>query len=98
MLSLAFTVSLYFAFTRYEQNDLKSPQWLETTLFWRNGQIALALLMLGTAGLSCGVWCGARPARAVASGRDTACARARCAARRVATAGGSRARTRADAT
>ena len=51
VLSLAFTVSLYFAFTRYEQNDLKSPPWLETTLFSRNGQIALALLMLGTAGL-----------------------------------------------
>jgi Gpi18-like mannosyltransferase/predicted membrane-bound dolichyl-phosphate-mannose-protein mannosyltransferase len=50
-LSVAFAVSLYFAFTRYAQNDLRSPQWLETTLFSRGGQIALALFMLGTAGL-----------------------------------------------
>jgi Gpi18-like mannosyltransferase/predicted membrane-bound dolichyl-phosphate-mannose-protein mannosyltransferase len=50
-LSLGFMLTLYFAFTRYAQNDLKSPPWLETTLFSRQGQIAIALLMLGTAGL-----------------------------------------------
>ena len=33
VLSLTFALSLYFAFTRYAQNDLKSPAWLETTLF-----------------------------------------------------------------
>src|SRR5207247_1615667 len=48
-LAIAFAASLYFAFTRYPQNDLRSPQWLEDSLFTRNGQIALALLMLGLA-------------------------------------------------
>jgi predicted membrane-bound dolichyl-phosphate-mannose-protein mannosyltransferase len=48
-LAVSFAVSLYFAFTRYPQNDLRSPQWLEDTLFTRNGQIALALVMLGLA-------------------------------------------------
>ena len=50
-LTLGFALTLYFAFTRYPQNDLKSPQWLETTLFTRQGQIAIALFMIGTAGL-----------------------------------------------
>jgi predicted membrane-bound dolichyl-phosphate-mannose-protein mannosyltransferase len=50
-LSLGFALTLFFAFTRYPQNDLKSPQWLETTLFSRPGQIAIALFMIGTAGL-----------------------------------------------
>jgi Gpi18-like mannosyltransferase/predicted membrane-bound dolichyl-phosphate-mannose-protein mannosyltransferase len=49
--SFGFVLTLYFAFTRYAQNDLKSPPWLETTLFSRQGQIAIALFMLGTAGL-----------------------------------------------
>ena len=49
-LAISFAVSLYFAFTRYPQNDLRSPQWLEDTLFTRNGQIAIALFMLGVAG------------------------------------------------
>src|SRR5258706_246758 len=48
-LSVALGVSLYFAFTRYPQNDLRSPEWLEQTLFTRNGQIAIALVMLGIA-------------------------------------------------
>jgi predicted membrane-bound dolichyl-phosphate-mannose-protein mannosyltransferase len=48
-LAVSFGVSLYFAFTRYPQNDLRSPQLLEDTLFTRNGQIALALVMLGLA-------------------------------------------------
>jgi predicted membrane-bound dolichyl-phosphate-mannose-protein mannosyltransferase/Gpi18-like mannosyltransferase len=50
VLAISFAMSLYFAFTRYPQNDLRSPAWLDETLFTRNGQIALALLMLGVAG------------------------------------------------
>src|SRR6202158_1228584 len=49
ILAVSFATSLYFAFTRYEQNDLRSPAWLEQTLFTRNGQILIALVMLGTA-------------------------------------------------
>ena len=51
VLAGAFFLSLYFAFTRYPQNDLHAPEWLDATLFGRSGQIALALVMLGTAGL-----------------------------------------------
>jgi predicted membrane-bound dolichyl-phosphate-mannose-protein mannosyltransferase len=51
VLALTFALSLYFAFTRYAQNNTKPPDWLETTLFSRNGQILIALVMLGTAGL-----------------------------------------------
>ncbi len=50
VLAVSFAASLYFAFTRYPQNDLRSPQWLEDTLFTRNGQILIALVMLGVAG------------------------------------------------
>ena len=50
-LSFTFALSLYFAFTRYAQNDLKSPDWLETTLFSRGGQNLIAVVMLATAGL-----------------------------------------------
>jgi predicted membrane-bound dolichyl-phosphate-mannose-protein mannosyltransferase/Gpi18-like mannosyltransferase len=57
-LSLLFALSLYFAFTRYDgirfggpAVDLKVPGWLETALFTRNGQILIALVMLGLAGL-----------------------------------------------
>ena len=49
-LAISFALSLYFAFTRYPQNDLRSPQTLEDTLFTRNGQIFIALVMLGLAG------------------------------------------------
>src|SRR5881409_2557843 len=49
--SLGFALTLYFAFTRYAQNDLRSPPWLEESLFSRTGQIVLALFMLGTAAL-----------------------------------------------
>src|SRR5207247_1488400 len=49
--SLGFALTLYFAFTRYAQNDLRSPPWLEASLFSRTGQIVLALFMLGTAAL-----------------------------------------------
>ena len=52
ILAVSFAVSVYFAFTRYEQNDLQSPAWLEQTLFTRNGQIFIALVMLGTAAYS----------------------------------------------
>ncbi|MEK7861980.1 MAG: phospholipid carrier-dependent glycosyltransferase, partial [Chloroflexota bacterium] len=48
-LALSFATSLYFAFTRYPQNDLRSSEWLEQTLFTRNGQIAVALVMLAVA-------------------------------------------------
>jgi predicted membrane-bound dolichyl-phosphate-mannose-protein mannosyltransferase/Gpi18-like mannosyltransferase len=48
-LAVSFAVSLYFAFTRYPQNDLSAPAWLEETLFTRNGQILIALVMLGLA-------------------------------------------------
>ena len=51
VLALTFALSLYFAFTRYAQNDLKSPGWLESSLFSRGGQIFIALLMLAAAGL-----------------------------------------------
>ena len=57
-LSLLFALSLYFAFTRYDgirfggpAVDLKTPAWLEATLFTRNGQILIALVMLGLAAL-----------------------------------------------
>jgi Gpi18-like mannosyltransferase len=49
VLAVSFAVSLYFAFTRYPQNDLHTPQWLEDTLFTRNGQILIALVLLGAA-------------------------------------------------
>src|SRR5207253_1601559 len=53
VLAGAFFVSLYFAFTRYPQNDLAAPGWLEATFFGRPGQVLLALLMTGTAGAVC---------------------------------------------
>ena len=48
-----FFVTLYFAFTRYPQNDLAAPEWLDATVLGRNGQIAIAALMLITAALIC---------------------------------------------
>ncbi|HLZ47220.1 MAG TPA: phospholipid carrier-dependent glycosyltransferase [Candidatus Limnocylindria bacterium] len=48
-----FFVTLYFAFTRYPQNDLQAPDWLDATVFGRTGQIAIALLMIGTAAFIC---------------------------------------------
>ena len=48
-LAVSFAASLFFAFTRYPQNDLRSPAFLEETIFTRNGQIGLALLMMGLA-------------------------------------------------
>ena len=58
ILALSFAATLYFAFTRYSQNDLHSPAWLEETLFTRNGQILIAVVMLGPAHISAGA-CGA---------------------------------------
>jgi dolichyl-phosphate-mannose-protein mannosyltransferase len=50
VLSLAFALSLYYAFTRYQQYvDLRVPEIVEATLFSRNGQIAIALVMIGAA-------------------------------------------------
>jgi predicted membrane-bound dolichyl-phosphate-mannose-protein mannosyltransferase len=48
ILAAAFPLTLYFALTRYpDQNRVTAPGWLELTLFSRNGQIALALIMCG---------------------------------------------------
>ena len=53
VLAGTFFVTLYFAFTRYPQNDLHAPAWLDATLFERNGQIAIALLLIATVALIC---------------------------------------------
>ena len=53
VLAGGFFVTLYFAFTRYPQNDLQAPDWLDATVFGRTGQIAIALVMIGTAALIC---------------------------------------------
>ena len=53
LLAGEFFGTLYFAFTRYPQNDLQAPAWLDATLFGRTGQIALALLLMVTAALIC---------------------------------------------
>ena len=50
VLALAFALTLYYAFTRYQQFvDLRVPDLLEATLFSRTGQIAIALVMIGAA-------------------------------------------------
>ncbi|OLB88021.1 MAG: hypothetical protein AUI15_28495 [Actinobacteria bacterium 13_2_20CM_2_66_6] len=50
VLSLAFALSLYYAFTRYQQYvDLRVPDLIEATLFSRSGQIAIALVMIAAA-------------------------------------------------
>jgi len=49
-LAVAFAVSLYYAFTRYQQYvDLRVPDLIEATLFSRNGQIAITVVMMGAA-------------------------------------------------
>ena len=53
VLAGTFFATLYFAFTRYPQNDLQAPAWLDATVFARTGQIAIALLLMATAGLIC---------------------------------------------
>ena len=53
VLAGGFFVTLYFAFTRYPQNDLAVPAWIEATVFSRLGQNAIAVVMLGAAGLLC---------------------------------------------
>jgi predicted membrane-bound dolichyl-phosphate-mannose-protein mannosyltransferase/Gpi18-like mannosyltransferase len=46
-LAVAFAMSLYFAFTRYEQYvDLRVPEIVEATFFGRAGQIAIAVVMI----------------------------------------------------
>ena len=50
-LAVTFFATLYFAFTRYPQNGLVAPALIESTLFSRNGQILMALVMIGSAGL-----------------------------------------------
>jgi predicted membrane-bound dolichyl-phosphate-mannose-protein mannosyltransferase len=50
VLSVAFALSLYYAFTRYQQYvDLRVPDLIEATLFSRTGQIAIAVVMIGAA-------------------------------------------------
>src|SRR5438067_7571416 len=50
VLALTFALSLYYAFTRYEQYvDLRVPQIIEATIFSRPGQIGIALGMMGVA-------------------------------------------------
>jgi predicted membrane-bound dolichyl-phosphate-mannose-protein mannosyltransferase/Gpi18-like mannosyltransferase len=50
VLAISFALSLYYAFTRYEQYvDLRVPPLLEATLFSRAGQIGIALVMVGAA-------------------------------------------------
>ena len=53
ILAGGFFVTLYFAFSRYSQNDLVAPPWLEATAFSRLGQNAIAVVMLGAAALLC---------------------------------------------
>jgi predicted membrane-bound dolichyl-phosphate-mannose-protein mannosyltransferase len=53
VLAGTFFVTLYFAFTRYPQNDLTAPAWLDATVFGRIGQIAIALALMATAALIC---------------------------------------------
>lgn len=48
-----FFLTLYFAFTRYPQDDLLAPPWLEATIFTRPGQVVLAVALLGLALYSC---------------------------------------------
>ncbi|MGH2377547.1 MAG: phospholipid carrier-dependent glycosyltransferase [Candidatus Limnocylindria bacterium] len=49
VLSVAFFVTLYFAFTRYPFTEVAAPALIEATLFGRAGQIALALVMMVSA-------------------------------------------------
>jgi len=50
VLALAFALSLYYAFTRYQQYvDLRVPEIIETLIFGRAGQIGIALVMIGAA-------------------------------------------------
>jgi predicted membrane-bound dolichyl-phosphate-mannose-protein mannosyltransferase/Gpi18-like mannosyltransferase len=50
VLALTFALSLYYAFTRYQQYvDLRVPEIVETTIFSRPGQIGIALLLMGAA-------------------------------------------------
>jgi Gpi18-like mannosyltransferase/predicted membrane-bound dolichyl-phosphate-mannose-protein mannosyltransferase len=50
VLALSFALSLYYAFTRYQQYvDLRVPEIIEATIFSRAGQIGIALVMMGAA-------------------------------------------------
>jgi predicted membrane-bound dolichyl-phosphate-mannose-protein mannosyltransferase len=66
VMAATFFATLYFAFTRYPQNGLTAAPLLESTLFGRTGQIAMALVMIGSAALI--VW---RLVRGEAELRDT---------------------------
>ncbi len=69
VMALTFFGTLYFAFTRYEQNGLQAPAILESTIFSRNGQIALALVLMGSA-LAI-VWLLARGGARLEAAEDT---------------------------
>ncbi|HYV22332.1 MAG TPA: phospholipid carrier-dependent glycosyltransferase [Candidatus Bathyarchaeia archaeon] len=48
VLALTFALSLYYAFTRYQQYvDLRVPEIIEATVFSRAGQIGIALVIMG---------------------------------------------------
>ena len=50
VLTPAFALSLYYAFTRYQQYvDLRVPDLVEATLFSRSSQIAIAVVMMAAA-------------------------------------------------
>jgi len=48
-LSIAYAFTLYFALVRTLATDVQAPRWLETTLFTRPAQIAVALVLMGCA-------------------------------------------------
>jgi dolichyl-phosphate-mannose-protein mannosyltransferase len=68
VLAAGFAVSLYYAFTRYQQYvDLRVPPLIEATLLSRIGQIAIALVMMAAAAYL--VWLLARGEARLASDR-----------------------------
>jgi hypothetical protein len=48
-LSIAFALTLVFALSRTVYTDVRAPAWLDASLFKRDGQVGIALFMLGTA-------------------------------------------------
>jgi hypothetical protein len=53
-LSIAFGLTLVFALSRTVFTDVRAPAWLDTTLFQREGEVRIALVMLACA-IACGV-------------------------------------------
>jgi hypothetical protein len=48
-LSISFALTLVFALSRTVYTDVRAPAWLDASLFKRDGQVGIALFMLGTA-------------------------------------------------